>query len=84
MRRPATRPAGNGERHARLGTRSKSFCHHRPARTRYHLAVKFHVLTIFFRNPTGHYKAINLNFSNYYLSEEFVLFFTQQHTWHPT
>jgi hypothetical protein len=40
------------------------------------LAVEFHVLAIFVRNPVGHYEVINLNYSNYYLSEGFVAFIT--------
>ncbi|KAG2648939.1 hypothetical protein PVAP13_1NG076400 [Panicum virgatum] len=42
-----------------------------------------HELAIFFRNPAGHYEAINRNCSNYYLSEESVALFTQQHLRHP-
>jgi len=42
-----------------------------------------HELAIFFQNPAGHYEAINRNCSNYYLSEESVALFTQQHPRHP-
>ncbi|KAF8691275.1 hypothetical protein HU200_040400 [Digitaria exilis] len=43
-----------------------------------------HELAVFVRNPAGHYEAINRNCSNYYLSEESVALFTQQHPRHPT
>ncbi|AQK60247.1 Putative autophagy domain family protein [Zea mays] len=42
-----------------------------------------HELAVFFRNPAGHYEAINRNCSNYYLSEESVALFTEQHSQHP-
>nr|TKW37665.1 hypothetical protein SEVIR_1G062600v2 [Setaria viridis] len=42
-----------------------------------------HELAVFVRNPAGHYEAINRNCSNYYLSEESVALFTQQHPRHP-
>lgn len=42
-----------------------------------------HELAVFVRNPAGHYEAINRNCSNYYLSEESVALFTEQHPRHP-
>ncbi|CAD6247851.1 unnamed protein product [Miscanthus lutarioriparius] len=42
-----------------------------------------HELAVFFRNPAGHYEAINRNCSNYYLSEESVALFTEHHPQHP-
>ncbi|KAK3152303.1 hypothetical protein QOZ80_2BG0157040 [Eleusine coracana subsp. coracana] len=40
-------------------------------------------IVVFVRNPAGHYVAINRNGSNYYLSEESVALFTEQHLHHP-
>uniref|UniRef100_J3LA68 Uncharacterized protein n=1 Tax=Oryza brachyantha TaxID=4533 RepID=J3LA68_ORYBR len=42
-----------------------------------------HELAVFVRNPAGHYEAINRNCSNYFLSEESVALFTEQHSRHP-
>uniref|UniRef100_A0A0A9CUS9 Autophagy-related protein 11 C-terminal domain-containing protein n=1 Tax=Arundo donax TaxID=35708 RepID=A0A0A9CUS9_ARUDO len=42
-----------------------------------------HELAVFIRTPPGHYEAINSNSSNYYLSEESIALFTEQHPPHP-
>lgn len=42
-----------------------------------------HELAVFVRNSSGKYEAVNRNHSNYYLSDESVALFTEQHSTQP-
>lgn len=45
--------------------------------------LEVHELAAFVRNPNGKYEAVNRNHLNYYLSDESVALFTEQHSTQP-